>query len=207
MLDPSLDRRPFSLRARTLTIAGGVLLALAVAGAQAGFVTLDGAVRDPSGRALAAVTLVLTEPASQAKREIKSDATGRFTFVGLPPGDYTLETTSPGFRTRSERVSLAADRTLEVALAVGRLQETITVTGQPAAPPPDDPASVQRRTERQRRFDEIQAKEQARCAAAAATAEEGGHLQVRRGPAHVLELTHEAVGADHRIQCHHAAGA
>ena len=43
---------------------------------------------DATSRVMPGVTLVLVDNQSQAKYEIKSDEAGRFTFVGLPRGQY-----------------------------------------------------------------------------------------------------------------------
>ena len=185
MLDHTLDRQPVTLRTRALLTAAGLAVALAVAGAQAGFVTLDGTVRDPSGRTLPAATVVLTDPAAQAKRELKSDAEGRFSFVGVPPGAYRLDVNRAGFRPWSEQVTLGADLTRDVAMRVGTLQETITVTGQPVAPPPDDAASLARRAASKARFEDMKAREQARCAADTGAASAGGYLMP---PAKVVDV-------------------
>ena len=82
---------------------------------------------DATNRTLPDVKLVLTNAASQAKHEVRSDRTGHFEFVGLPPGDYALEVSIPGFSTFKDKITVGRniDRTIE--LQVGSLEETITV--------------------------------------------------------------------------------
>ena len=74
-------------------------------------------------------TLVLTNTRTQAKYEVRSDESGRFEFVGLPPSDYVLQAALPGFATLRGTVSITGqDVFQEVRLNVGEIEETITVT-------------------------------------------------------------------------------
>ncbi len=92
---------------------------------------------DPTGRALPGATVVLVNPTTASRHEVRSDATGRFELVGLPPATYRLEARTLGFRTHSEELIVAGDVDRPLQLAVGTLQETITVIGdgQPDAGP------------------------------------------------------------------------
>src|SRR6185436_5363180 len=65
------------------------------------------------------ITVVLVNTQSEAKYSIKSDRSGRFEFVGLPPGDYTFEASAPGFATLKGKMTVAGrnvqrDLSLEV---------------------------------------------------------------------------------------------
>ena len=106
--------------------------------AQASFSTLSGSVLDPMNGLLPKTTLVLTNTRTQAKYEVRSDESGRFEFVGLPPSDYVLEAALPGFATLRGTVSITGqDVFQEVRLNVGEIEETITVTnGAVRAGPP-----------------------------------------------------------------------
>jgi TonB family protein len=78
---------------------------------------------------------------SQIKHEVKTDGTGRFELVGLPAGEYLLETSSPGFGVARETVTLSPGQLMSknVALQLGSLQETIMVIDS------DNPSSTVRR--------------------------------------------------------------
>ena len=137
MLNTRLNRTPPTRSMRAILAAGVVAFALPVAGlAQASFSTFSGSVVDPMNGLLPRARLVLTNTRSEAKYEVRSDQSGRFEFVGLPPGDYTLETQLPGFATLRGTLTVSGgDITQEIALNVGQLEETITVTHGPARGP------------------------------------------------------------------------
>ena len=61
------------------------------------FSTFSGTVFDPLNGYLPGVTMTLTNTQSGAKHEIRSDRSGHFEFVGLPPGSYSLQAVLPGF--------------------------------------------------------------------------------------------------------------
>ena len=83
---------------------------------------------DDSGGVLPGVTVGLIE--SPPRRAI-TDEQGRFRFAGLPPRVYTLTAELRGFTTLQQAVEVRAGAVAELTLAmrVGALQETITVTG------------------------------------------------------------------------------
>ncbi len=133
MLNPSLNRRPITGTARIATIALALALTASVAGFRAAaqtFGSVSGSVVDETNRTISGATLVLVGAPDQAKHELRSDARGHFEFVGLPPGVYRLEASAPGFATfRAELVVGARPLQQIVALQVGSLMETITVSG------------------------------------------------------------------------------
>jgi TonB family protein len=171
MLDSSRDRRSVSVPTR---VAASVLLITAtivVAGLAAQtFSSLTGTIVDPSQGALPGVTLVLTNEQTQAKYEIKTDRTGRYEFVGLPPGNYVLSAALPGFARFSGRITVGGQQLQQdVVLSVGTIQETITVTDGPAAPPaPPNP-------ERARQLDALKQK---RAAAKCPETQPGGDVRL-----------------------------
>lgn len=131
MLNARLNRHPVSGAVRAVTCALVIALTFAVAGfAQSTFYSFSGVVVDPAERSVAGVTLKLTNPSRGASYEVKSDANGRFEFVGLPSGDYGLEATREGFKAAKEIISIAGNvGNRRIALQVGTLRETISITG------------------------------------------------------------------------------
>ncbi len=130
MLNGRLNRRPPTLLVRTAIVIAVVGITVPIAAlAQASFSTLSGSVLDPMNGLLPKTTLVLTNTRTQAKYEVRSDESGRFEFVGLPPSDYVLQAALPGFATLRGTVSITGqDVFQEVRLNVGEIEETITVT-------------------------------------------------------------------------------
>src|SRR5688572_247667 len=115
---------------RGLTGFALLLLLPAVAHAQA---TLSGLVRDTSGAVLPGVTVEASSPALIEKtRSATSDANGRYSIPDLRPGAYRVTFTLSGFKTVvNEGVELSGTGvfTVNADLAIGSVQETVTVTG------------------------------------------------------------------------------
>ena len=130
MLNVRLERRPMTRVTQGLITAALVAITLPIAAlAQNAFSTFSGSVVDPMQGLLPNARLILTNTRTQAKYEVKTDGTGRFEFVGLPPADYLLETSVPGFATLKGTLTVSGqDLQQEIALNVGELQETINVT-------------------------------------------------------------------------------
>src|SRR4051812_27122906 len=97
---------------------------------------IAGVVRDTSGLAMPGVTVEAASPALIEKvRSVVSDGEGRYTIVDLRPGTYTVTYSLTGFSTvKRDGITLGAGftATVNVAMQVGSLEETITVSG--AAP-------------------------------------------------------------------------
>ena len=147
---------------RLLSTVAAVLFALLVtvttAGAQSSTLTsgIEGRVTDDSGGALPGVAVTIKSPALQTPQlETVSDAAGRYRFAGLPGGIYTLPSSSPASQNvtrESLRVDANFVATIDARMAIGQLEETITVTGDVAGRrrPQHD---RRRRTSRRRRRD------------------------------------------------------
>jgi Ca-activated chloride channel family protein len=106
-----------------------VVFAIPLLAAQVEFGTVTGIVTDVSGTPLPGVTVTLTGPDT---RSAVTNNRGEFSFVGLRPGAYELETTLSGFATRRHKVAVSAGRRerLTVQMSVGALQETVVVAGE-----------------------------------------------------------------------------
>jgi TonB family protein len=144
MLNTSVNRGPLTRSSRAVTLVAILGLAVLVAGAGAqSFFTLSGVVLDSTNRIVPDTKLIVTSAGSGAKHEVRSDRTGHFEFVGLPPGNYGLEATIPGFSTFRDTISVVGrniDHTIQ--LEVGSLEETITVTASVAGSPAAELAAV-----------------------------------------------------------------
>jgi TonB family protein len=144
MLNTRINRAPMTRATRLGIVAALSAVAIAVASAQGAFATFSGTVFDPLNGYLPGVTMTLINTQSGAKHEIRSDRTGHFEFVGLPPGAYSLEAILPGFSVLRGTLDLTGrDLQRDVTLKVGSLQETITVSasrgGANATPPAPQP--------------------------------------------------------------------
>ena len=94
---------------------------------------IAGVVRDASGSVLPGVTVEAASPVLIEKvRSVVTDDTGQYRVVDLRPGTYSVTFSLPGFSTvRREGLTLSAGITLPInaELAVGAVQETLTVSG------------------------------------------------------------------------------
>jgi Carboxypeptidase regulatory-like domain len=117
--------------ASAIVVTGGLVLTPAVWAQQAAGIA--GLVRDSEGLPMPGVTVEAASPALIEKvRSAVTDGEGRFNIVDLRPGDYSVTFSLTGFSTvRREGIQLGSGftATVNVTLAVGALEETITVTG------------------------------------------------------------------------------
>src|SRR5215213_10127181 len=118
-------------------ILGSVFLALLVASpvlAQTG--QINGTVTDNSGGVVPGVTVKALETATGLARDTVSGADGRYSFTSMRPTTYDISAELSGFRTSQRKgVILQANQnlTLNLALELGELSETVTVSGEAAA--------------------------------------------------------------------------
>ena len=88
----------FTVWSSVLLAALLVLMPLSAAAQQSG--GISGEVTDDTGGVLPGVTVEATSPALlEGTRVVFSDGQGRYNFVGLPLGEFTVTFTLPGFTT------------------------------------------------------------------------------------------------------------
>jgi len=184
MLNARLDRSPLSSSVR-LGVAGALIVmtaSLAAVAAQR-FSTFSGTLTDQTNAVLPNVAVVLTNAATAAKYEVRSDRTGHFEFVGLPDGDYALTAEEPGFAPYKDPVTIAGrnvDRTVQLQLA--SLTETIRVTGgQSLSTPPNLERRAEYRESAQKQRREIME----RCAASGGAGAIGGNI---KAPSKIVDV-------------------
>lgn len=94
---------------------------------------IAGQARDTTGAVLPGVTVEASSPALIEKvRTAVTDGEGRYNFVDLRPGTYSVVFALPGFNTlRREGIELTTGFTaaINAEMRVGSLEETVTVTG------------------------------------------------------------------------------
>ena len=115
-----------------IAIVGVGLLLPATAGAQGG--AISGLVEDTTGGILPGVTIEADSPVNiEGTLTAFTDGAGRYTIINLRPGTYTVTFTLPGFNTFvREDIILSGDANVQInaQLAVGALEETVTVSGE-----------------------------------------------------------------------------
>ena len=120
---------------RTLIAAGFVLtLGFAPVRAQTGqiFGEIVGRVDDDAGGVLPGVTVSLSGPAIMGVRSAVTNPDGQYRFPGINPGSYQVKFELAGFATLIRQEIIVAARTtvtIDIAMKIAGVQETITVTG------------------------------------------------------------------------------
>src|SRR5438105_4592913 len=122
----------------TLAVLVGVFFGLNLASVRAqtassGSVT--GQVSDPQGAIVPGADVTLTDSTTRSALTTTTNDAGRYNFPVVNPGIYELVVSKQGFKTAkfsTQRVSIGAVSTINVALEVGALTETVVVTSAPA---------------------------------------------------------------------------
>ncbi|MGE3511244.1 MAG: carboxypeptidase-like regulatory domain-containing protein, partial [Vicinamibacterales bacterium] len=134
-------------RSLTAILAGLFTLMVSHVWSQTLTAGITGTVRDESQAVLPGVTVEAASPSLIEKvRSTVADGEGRFNFVDLVPGTYTVTFTLPGFKTFvRDGVTINAGFTATVNgdMSIGGLEESITVSG---AAPVVDTQNVRRQT-------------------------------------------------------------
>jgi hypothetical protein len=98
--------------------------------AQTNTAELAGVVLDPSGGAIAKVSLTITNVGTGASRSAQSDSQGGYRLLRLLPGKYDLTATADGFRTEKHeglQLTVGQQATLNLSLAVAAVATEATV--------------------------------------------------------------------------------
>ena len=117
-----------------VALAVAVVVSLATsAQAQQARAALGGVVVDPEGLLLPGVTVTALNDAMGISRDTVTAATGRFIFNSLTPGTYRVTFTLSSFKTlvrSGVELNVGQEVTLNIALELGGVEETITVTAE-----------------------------------------------------------------------------
>src|SRR3954463_8632800 len=101
--------------------------------------SIEGTIKDSSGASLPGVTVTVTNTDTGAQRVVVSGGQGEYRAPLLPLGRYDVVAELQGFKKFEQKgITLQAGQTalINVALSVGDISETITVTGEsPIAQP------------------------------------------------------------------------
>ena len=111
-----------------------LLFASTISVAQSATTSLRGTVTDPQNAAVVGAQVTLSDPATSFTRTGKTDATGQYQFLQIPPGTYNVTVTAPGFGKTTEqavRLVVSTPSTLNVTLKV-QAATTVEVSGEVA---------------------------------------------------------------------------
>lgn len=116
--------------ARAISLLGVMAILAFPVQAQLSTASVTGVVRDSSGSTLPHARLTLTNLDTAVAHVAESNDSGNYLFLSIQPGSYSLTAEVAGFQ-KSEvpKITLAVSQTatLDLALQVGTLQQTLTV--------------------------------------------------------------------------------
>lgn len=133
-LNPAIPRRNPSRAMRMslalIAVCAVLVLVTVKTQAQPGAARLAGSVLDISGAAIPDAEVLLI---SKSGKEItRSGPDGKYSFSGIPGGEYTVEVRARGFAVLSKsglRLVETESREQDLTLQVGKISETLTITG------------------------------------------------------------------------------
>src|SRR4029078_3984439 len=95
---------------------------------------IQGTALDEQGGAVPGASVEVKNPDTNFSRTLTTDSDGRFVFLQLSPGQYTLTVSKQGFATViQQNLTLTVGQTISLTLTlkVSRLEEKITITAAP----------------------------------------------------------------------------
>src|ERR1700759_4914341 len=98
--------------------------------AQFQFGSVNGLIKDPSQAPAPDSTVEIRSKSTNVAQRIVSSASGEYDFVSLPPDQYVLTITHPGFKTVTRSIQLSVDQRLQldITLEIGNVSEQVSVT-------------------------------------------------------------------------------
>jgi Carboxypeptidase regulatory-like domain/TonB dependent receptor-like, beta-barrel len=114
-------------------VLGGLLMCAASAFAQQGSSEVRGRVVDSQGGALPGVSITVRNQDTGMFRETVSNADGTYFVSGIVPGRYEINAELQAFRKYSRkdvRLEVGKTTTMDIELAVGSLEEVVSVTAE-----------------------------------------------------------------------------
>jgi Carboxypeptidase regulatory-like domain/TonB dependent receptor len=105
--------------------------------AQSNTATLSGAVTDPQGLGVKSAKVTLVNKSTGAERTASTDENGRYTFVSLAPGTYTMTVDGgsgfSNFTAEDLMITVGQDAVFNLTLGLHGVQQTVTVTSKTIA--------------------------------------------------------------------------
>lgn len=95
--------------------------------------TLSGTITDPTGAAISGASVSAIDTRTVKKSQTASDTQGRFSFEGLPGGNYRIVVSARGFNETSKEIRVRRDaQTINFQLTVSSVAATVTVESETA---------------------------------------------------------------------------
>ncbi len=97
--------------------------------------SLSGTVKDPTGAAVSAAAVTVTNADTGAVRTAETDGAGRYQVASLPVGKYEVRAGKTGFSDQLRtgiNLAVGQDATVDLSLTVGQSTQIVTVNGDAA---------------------------------------------------------------------------
>lgn len=107
-----------------------VITPLAVLAQTAATTTVSGTITDANGAVISKATVKLTDVGTNAERTATTNSDGQYSFYTIPPGDYKVTVTAPGFKSKvvtDVKASATIVATVNATLDVGQVDEVVQV--------------------------------------------------------------------------------
>ncbi|MFN6963884.1 MAG: carboxypeptidase regulatory-like domain-containing protein [Pyrinomonadaceae bacterium] len=115
-----------------------LLTALATSiAAQTGTSSIRGTVADPQGNIVAGASVTLTSTTKAFTRTQVTNSDGLYVFTAVPPDTYSISVEASGFKkavVSDVQALVDTPKTVDIAMEVGQVTETVTVSGAGEAP-------------------------------------------------------------------------
>ncbi len=113
-------------------VISGILIWCGLVFAQFQFGSVVGLVKDSSQSPMPGSAVEIRSESTNSTRQATTNSAGEFTFVSLPPDQYTIVVRHPGFRDSTKTVRLSVDQRLEadITLEVSGVTEAVTVNAE-----------------------------------------------------------------------------
>ncbi|MGO4211248.1 carboxypeptidase-like regulatory domain-containing protein, partial [Terriglobus sp. YAF25] len=95
-----------------------------------GTASLQGAITDPTGAAIAGANVTITNTDTKVARNTVTDTEGRYSLPNIPPGPYSLTVSATSFKGYSQTglvLEVGSSITINPSLSVGTSTETVEV--------------------------------------------------------------------------------
>jgi len=95
---------------------------------------IQGTIVDPSGAVVSGATVEAKNINTNSTRTVSTQADGRFTFLGLTPGNYKVKASKSGFTTvvqESVELNVGQSVNLSFGMKISGTSEIVTVTSTP----------------------------------------------------------------------------
>src|SRR5258706_1493056 len=103
---------------------------VAVSGQALNAGTVTGVVTDPNNAVVPNASVTIANAVTGYTRSTSTDADGSFRFNDVPPNNYQLKASAPGFSSEQQSVTVrtSAPISVKVPLSVSNASETVTIT-------------------------------------------------------------------------------